>query len=575
MKCLLTILWVFALHLALAGAASAQQPAANAAVNVASFANANLPNGSLAQGGMFTVFGSNLGPGSLQQVSSFPLPTELGGTSMQVTSGGQTLDCIMIFTAANQAAAILPSDTPTGSATLSVTFNGQTSPPLDIEVEESSFGIFAINNGGSGPGVFTNALAPTRVNLLTQAAHPGELWDIWGTGLGPIQADDAELPPFGDLPVDVEVLVGGQQADVPFKGRSGCCAGVDQVRFEVPEGVTGCYVPVVIVVEGTPSNFTTMSIAEPGEDLCSQPEIGLDSDLLSRAQQQGEMRLGSIQLNRQRFSFSGSFASTPGAGQTFEFTSESASASYTEFNLNELLAFSGIGQITTIGSCTVFQFSGDTTAQDPIEDRATGLDAGAPLSISGPGGSDTIPRMSEGDYFKTFGSEIPGFLKAARAISSDPKDQFGGGFLEPGDYTVSAPGGADVGAHMAEIELPEPLDWINREELGTIDRSSSVTVTYEGGAADGFVRIFGFSAFDFSEDTGSGAIFFCSADPNAGSFTIPQAVLAAMPPSVTVEGQPAGALGVGGGSFREFIADGIDLGIIGQDDFDMRTVAYE
>jgi len=83
--------------------------AAQSAVNVASFANPNLPNGSLAQGGMFAVFGSNLGPATLMS-AGFPLPTELAGTSVAVSVGGTTLDCIMVFTSAGQVAAILPSN---------------------------------------------------------------------------------------------------------------------------------------------------------------------------------------------------------------------------------------------------------------------------------------------------------------------------------------------------------------------------------------------------------------------------------------------------------------------------------
>jgi uncharacterized protein (TIGR03437 family) len=48
------------------------------------------------------------------------------------------------------------------------------------------------------------------------------------------------------MPVDAEVYVGGKRAAVTYKGRSGCCAGIDQIVFTVPEGVEGCYVPVVV-----------------------------------------------------------------------------------------------------------------------------------------------------------------------------------------------------------------------------------------------------------------------------------------------------------------------------------------
>jgi len=79
-----------------ASAGNAQQPAVGGAVNSASFAKSDLPNGSLAQGSIFSVFGSNMGPAALAQSTSFPLPTELAGTSVQVTVGGTTVDCIII-----------------------------------------------------------------------------------------------------------------------------------------------------------------------------------------------------------------------------------------------------------------------------------------------------------------------------------------------------------------------------------------------------------------------------------------------------------------------------------------------
>ena len=67
------------------------QPTAAAAVNSASFARSDLPNGSLAQGSIFTVFGSNMGPAALAQSTSFPLPTDLAGTSVKVTVGGTSI----------------------------------------------------------------------------------------------------------------------------------------------------------------------------------------------------------------------------------------------------------------------------------------------------------------------------------------------------------------------------------------------------------------------------------------------------------------------------------------------------
>src|SRR5581483_529155 len=82
-----------------------------AAVNGASYINSAMPNGKLAQGVLFIAFGTNMGPASIQRASTFPLPTTLAGTSIRVTVGGVTKDCVIFYTLATQVAALLPSDT--------------------------------------------------------------------------------------------------------------------------------------------------------------------------------------------------------------------------------------------------------------------------------------------------------------------------------------------------------------------------------------------------------------------------------------------------------------------------------
>ena len=91
---------VFGVFLFLATTAVAQQPVINTGgvVNAASYALSGLPNSGIPQGGMFIVFGTNLGPATLQNATSFPLPTDLVGTSISVTVSGTTTEAIMIYT---------------------------------------------------------------------------------------------------------------------------------------------------------------------------------------------------------------------------------------------------------------------------------------------------------------------------------------------------------------------------------------------------------------------------------------------------------------------------------------------
>ena len=78
---------LFGLSLALAPLALAQT--ASTPVSVASFANPNFINGKIAQGMMFEIFGAGIGMPGFNQPAGFPLQTELAGTSVRVTIGGQ------------------------------------------------------------------------------------------------------------------------------------------------------------------------------------------------------------------------------------------------------------------------------------------------------------------------------------------------------------------------------------------------------------------------------------------------------------------------------------------------------
>src|SRR5580658_3652759 len=102
-------------------------PSIKGIYNAATYAPAGLPNSGIAQGSIFIIDGSGLGPDLLNQVQAYPLPTSQGlsGVTLQVTVGSVTQTCIMIYVYDSvQIAAILPSATPTGAGTLTVTYNG-------------------------------------------------------------------------------------------------------------------------------------------------------------------------------------------------------------------------------------------------------------------------------------------------------------------------------------------------------------------------------------------------------------------------------------------------------------------
>ncbi len=106
--------------------------AAQGVKNAASYVDPRLPNGSIAQGSIFNVFGSAMGPSAIAYASTLPLPTSLSGTSISVTVNGTAEPCYMFYNSAGQLAAILPSTTPAGTGTIGVPRSRRGNISLDI-----------------------------------------------------------------------------------------------------------------------------------------------------------------------------------------------------------------------------------------------------------------------------------------------------------------------------------------------------------------------------------------------------------------------------------------------------------
>src|SRR6516164_4707126 len=97
------------------------QPTITAIENNYSYLPAGLPNSAIAQGAIFIVKGTNLGPPTLVS-STFPLQTSFQNVSATVTVDTNTSVNLPIYYAwAQQLAFVLPSSTPVGTGTLSIT----------------------------------------------------------------------------------------------------------------------------------------------------------------------------------------------------------------------------------------------------------------------------------------------------------------------------------------------------------------------------------------------------------------------------------------------------------------------
>ena len=561
------------------GFAFAQQPMITGGpVNAASYVIAGLPNAKIAQGSMFILFGQQLGPGMQANAVSFPLPKNLGGTSISVKVAGTAVDAIMLYSAFGQVAAILPSNTPVGDGTLTLTFNQHPSNTVPIHVAKSTLGIFTRSQSGFGPGVFFNFISESNqpVNSLIEAAHPGQVLTLWGTGLGPVSGDEAGGPLPGNLDVPVDVYVGTTKVTPSYKGRSGCCAGIDQVVFTVPAGVEGCYVSVNVVSNGVTSNSATIAVASNG-NTCSDPG-GFTTNDLAKVRNKQALVIGEVAIFRAHASLALPSGTVQGDVdlESGHFRRYFTPADVLASNRGSL---GGSNGSPSLGSCTVAPFSyqdflGAIFGHGGEHANFLGVDAGSVLNLNGPNGAKQIPRVDQGSAGSPFyvysppngllGGGLPGVLDAGPA------------YLSPGNYTLeNGSGGSVVGSFQSSLTIPTAATWTNEDAISNVSRSKDLTLTWSGAPPGTYI---GISATSADPSTGAGAAIDCLVSADAGKFTVPAWLLSALPASAvdSSAGVPVGFIYLGTLlTASQFQASGEDLGYFTWGEAVVKNVVFQ
>ena len=539
-------------------------------VNAASYTLPGLPYYGIAQGSMFVIKGQDLGPDPLQIAPAVPLPTQLADTSVQVTVEGTTVDAIMYYTWTSQVACILPSATPTGEGTVTVTYNGQASDPAPILVVESAPGIFTWNSAGFGQAVVQNYISPEEMpvpNALNHVAEPGQAVTIWATGLGAIPGDDAGVPPVGDIGTDRKVLLGNMEVQPGYAGRSGAgFPSIDQVNFVVPAGIEGCRVPLALMSDGMISNYTTMAISSSGETCSDQTEFapGVVEQLFAS----GGASVGVILLGGGRGEFFTPLGIVPVhldiASAAFYYRDSWQIAAGQHLRANEVQPGP-----PTPGTCTFYSFPRSEELKfsptDPVPFMP--LDAGPSLTLTGAAGVKQIGLLMPGVpgiYLSYVGGGLPG-----GDIQPD--------YLDPGDYTVSnGPAGeqSTVGQFSAAISIPSPVVW-DSATVSEVSRDQDLLFTWEGGNAGKELVLLNVASDDVA--AGVSGVVACTAPVEAGTFTVPRRMLSNLPASTPWDfsGLPPGAVVVGTAptiDATSFQAPGLDLGVIDYGYWQFRNV---
>jgi len=544
------------------------QPVIFGIVNAASYAAApkdaggsSIGNNIIAQGSIFAVFGSGMGPASLTFAAGLPLPTSVpdaNGTSIAITGGGKTVNAFVVYTSAGQLAAILPSAAPIGDASVTVTYAGKTSAPATITVVKSQLGIFTANAQGTGPAASQHGVDSSPI-LLTTSAKPGETIVLYGTGLGAIAGADNVPPGAVQVGSNVIVTVAGKVVTTDYAGRSPAFPGLDQINFKIPTDVTtSCYVPASVTASGQVSQDFVLSIAGTGS-VCTHP-LGLTQASLATLDSGGTVNVGLFQMLRAFIALLN--GSIEGAGGLFD--NVSANGVFQMYNripvafgtspypapLNGCVA---VDQSNTGGGFMAPDFS-LIGGKELIADQVV-------MSVTGPGGQANILRQDTGGYLSVFLPPI----------------------LGPGLWTITGNGGVDVGAFNAKITLPDNLDWTNRGNFANVP-SSDLTITWTGGNASGnpILTVFGNSTVVNAKDPSRSRAksFYCAAPVSAGRLVVPLAIRQQIPSSNVADGETAFAsLGITTGGFASFTAPltkgTLNSGVIAYGEAIVLTVKYQ
>ncbi|MEO5922732.1 MAG: hypothetical protein ABIR70_02795 [Bryobacteraceae bacterium] len=506
-----------------------------AATNAAGYQRNGMPSAGLALGSYVSIFGTELADGAFVQ-RGYPLvPAGFNNVKVFVVSKNLGYEQKVTYTSPTQVGVIITSTTPLGPAVLRV-INGSLSSDLDVNIINRNFGVFAVNQGGSGPAVAYKYAAGGSASLVTlfESAAPGQLISLYGTGLGPTSEDDGlPVTQARDLPGNVEVYIGNKPATVSYKGRIPGISSIDQLNVTVPLDVApGCFVSVVVKTDSI-SNGTTLPVAAGGKN-CSDDQ-GIRSADLDRAKASGGLNYGRISLLRSQFT------ETTGV---FTLT-ESISASFFRYSSDRLAA---ARPYASLGSCVLFDSPGLLSATSTT--TSTSLDAGSTMTVITSAGTKTLSR-SGGRY------SYSGVVNRTPPSSSPVVPEF----LVAGAYTMSANGGTDVGVTTASITRPGTFNWTNFSSVNAVNRTQDLEVTWSGAEAGSVVQIFGISSSSPATGVYQSGGFECTAPSGPGRFVIPAYVLQSIPVTVSIGGIPQSFISVSTQVRGTLTATGIDTGI--------------
>jgi uncharacterized protein (TIGR03437 family) len=459
-----------------------------------------------------------------------------------VRQGSSGVDAIPVFVRSDQVNAIMPANAPIGKAVITVSFGGTASNPAPVVIASHSVGLFSVGGTGRGPAAIQNfrSSADQPTNSMRSTATPGQTVILWATGLGPALNVDNVAPLAGDLPVGLEIFVGGRSARRLYAGRSTCCSGLDQIVFQVPSDVpAGCWVPVQVRTEdGNVSNAVTMAISAQGI-ACSDASNPFSPSLIKGG------NVGVAVLERHDVIEDIDF--NPARTSTDDFATVSVRSEGGGEH-----AFNPLFSLPPVGTCTFYAAREQILQADPRA-LVTALSlSGNPLA--------SRPAITVSNSTRTVsvgaGSNDWSIYTGWLGSSDDTNPPL---FLnDPGGFTITNAGAGLAAPFNAAVPPLLSITWTGRSTTRQIDRSQNLVLNWSADSG-GLALILG---GNYDQPANASGVFLCTALSEAGSLAVPSYVLAGVPKSRAVAGQSAGyvLLGIVARTLAPLDAPGLDAG---------------
>jgi uncharacterized protein (TIGR03437 family) len=207
----------------------------------------------LAPGEIISIKGSGLGPGTPVSftLNSLTNPTLAG---VQVTFNG--FSGTLLYVSSTQINVTVPYEVAgLATTTIIVTYQGIPSAGIVQPVGLASLGLFTNNATGTGQASVLNQ--NYSYNTPASPASQGSYIAVFATGGGQTNpaSTDGQVTPLAAVPLvlasSITATIGGKPATVVYAGAApGLVTGVVQFNIQVPTGVSGSALPIVVTING-------------------------------------------------------------------------------------------------------------------------------------------------------------------------------------------------------------------------------------------------------------------------------------------------------------------------------------